>query len=80
MALLYSHDHNVFLHVISVRVRSVELCVERFEYKHGHIRLIYSTNIPEYKDKRIFAIFTYAFTHHNFSVVTFIYMTESPLF
>ena len=45
MALLYSHDHNVFLHAISVRVRSVKLCVERFEYKHGHIRLIYSTTI-----------------------------------
>ena len=42
MGLLCSHDHNVFLHVISARVRSVELCVERFEYKHGHIRLIYS--------------------------------------
>ena len=27
------------------------------------------TNIPEYKDKRIFAIFTYAFTHHNVIVV-----------
>ena len=42
MALLCSHDHNVFLHLVPVRVRSVELCVERFEYKHGHIRLIYS--------------------------------------
>ena len=32
------------------------------------------TNIPEYKDKHIFAIFTYGFTHHNVTVyVTFIY-------
>ena len=39
------------------------------------------TNIPEYKDKRSFAIFTYAFTHHNVTVyVTFIYLTEPPLF
>ena len=39
------------------------------------------TNITEYKDKRIFVIFTYAVTHHNVTVyVTFIYLTEPPLF
>ena len=43
MALLCSYDHNVFLRVVSVRVRSVELRVERFVCKHGHIRRIYST-------------------------------------
>ena len=41
LALLCCQQHNVYLHVVSVCITSVDLCVEQFEYKLGHITRLY---------------------------------------